>query len=279
MFKTIRFALGIVLILVIAIAGLRWVLGDDFQSWVNAGRSQLKNPLTKIVDEYQMKYEKAKIKVQDAKETARELRVSVQKQKVAVGRLERQVVEGRNSILAKKQELELIRDPLSDGRDVFFVSGAKAESTELRDHIEMKGQQIAIAEEKLSLIDPMLQLRRKKLAQLQAFEKSAPSSIRRMVSSLDLLATKLDMYRDVRKLWDEEAAGQIAMDGLFAEAKKALEEAHYELDFKLAEFDAMVDMSLEIESSVDATLLVGEDITEMIDSIVGITALNELSEK
>ena len=149
----------------------------------------------------------------------------------------------------------------------------------LRDHIEMKGQQIAIAEEKLSLIDPMLQLRRKKLAQLQAFEKSAPSSIRRMVSSLDLLATKLDMYRDVRKLWDEEAADQIAMDGLFAEAKKALEEAHYELDFKLAEFDAMVDMSLEIESSVDATLLVGEDITEMIDTIVGNTALNELSEK
>ena len=167
MFKTIRFAFGIVLILIIAIAGLRWVLEDDFQSWVNAGKSQLKNPLSKVVDEYQMKYEKAKIKVEESKSTARSIRVSVRKQKVAVASLEKKIVSGRNSILAKKQELELIRGKLSNNRPVYFVSGARAESGELRDHIEAKGQQIAIAEEKLSLVDPMLQLRRKKLSQLE----------------------------------------------------------------------------------------------------------------
>jgi len=45
---------------------------------------------------------------------------------------------------------------------LYFVSGAKVEATELRDHIEMKGQQIAINEEKLRLIENFRKINRKR---------------------------------------------------------------------------------------------------------------------
>ena len=268
MFKFIRFAVGLVLIFIIALVCLRLIFGDNFPAVFNAARSAVKNPLEDVVGKYQIKFEKAKIKVNEAEEKAKEIRVLVRQQRVAVGALEKKVVAGRNSILERKQELSSIKDKIGNDLPIYFVSGATAGSSELREHVERRGHEIEIAEEKLKLVDPILQLRRKKLSQLESFEKSAPSSIRRMSASLDLLKAKLEMYQDVKGLYDIEATEQMSMDGLFAEASKALEDAHYEVDYKLAEFDAMVDMSIDLKDELEAVTFGGDSIEGLIDRIM-----------
>ena len=277
MFKTIRFVFGVVVIFVIALACLRLVLGDNFHAWLNGVRSEIRNPLEEVVGKYQVKFEKAKIKVEDAKEKAKEIRVLVRQQRVAVAALEKKIVAGRSSILERKQELGLIKEKVTNGTPVYFVSGSKARADELREHVERRGQEIEIAEEKLRLVDPILRVRRKKLSQLESFEKSAPSSVRRMTAGLNLLKTKLEMYQDVKGLYDTEANEQMSMDGLFAEASKALEDAHYELDYKLAEFDAMVDMSIDLTDELESVSYGDESVESLIDEIMNEKEGSELA--
>ena len=224
-----------------------WVMGDEIGPFVSTAKQSLRDQFAGMVDEYELELEKAKAAVAKAEERSVQLRLQKHKAVAAVKTLQREVQVAQNDIRDAQTQLAWLRDTLEAGRQVRLVSGRLATHSELKSIVDDLATRIQIAQEKLSYLEQILQRRRARHDKLVQIDEESPAALQRLRNSVDFLARKLEMYRDVKRWIDQDEAAETALAGLYDQAQRTLEDAHAKLDMKLAEIDAMLDMSLELE--------------------------------
>ncbi len=110
------------------------------------------------------------------------------------------------------------------------------------------------------------QTRYQKLAELQ---EQSPAAIQRLPNSVDYLAQKVELYREVKRWAAEEAAAESELTGMYEQAQRTLEEAHAKLDQKLAEIDALLDASLQPDFAPAREPATTESVLSDIRTILG----------
>lgn len=247
MFRFGRYVIGLVLIVLCAGFAMHWIMGDDFGPWVSSAKMSVKEQFVKLVDEYEMELEKAKASVAEAEERALKLRLQKQKAAAGMKTLDRELTVARNEIGEAKTQLAALQVKLSAGQTVRLVSGRIATDGELRTFVDDYSSRIEIAQEKVGYLEQIAQRREARYEKLVQLDKESPNAIRRLRNSVDFLSRKVAMYRDIKDMMDEDAAAEVELNGLYAKAQQTLEDAHAKLDVKLAEVDAMLGMSLDLE--------------------------------
>ena len=238
-------AIGLV---VLATAFLfHWIMGDEVGPFVSTAKKSLRDRFVGMVDTYEHELEKAEAEVAKAEERAVQLRMQKHKAAAAVTTLQREIQVARNEVQEAQTQLALLRDNLKAGRQVRLVSGRRATDSELKSIVDDQSARIQIAREKLSYLEQFQQRRIARRDKLVQLDRESPAALQRLRNSVAMLARKLEMYRDVREWVEQDEAAEVALTGLYDKAQRTLEDAHTQLDMKLAEIDAMLDMSLELE--------------------------------
>lgn len=248
MFRFTRYFVAFVLLFVCCGLTLRWFLGDDFRPWVNTARLSVRHQITALVDEYSLELEKAKEAV--AKAEVRAVRLRLQKQKVSasIKTLERRRMIAVQDLADTTTRLANLRDQIQAGQLIRFVgSGRVATDIELQTIVERCSGKITVAQERINYLKQIQKLHDDRHRKLVELNKLSPMAIQRLKNGVEFLAEKLALYQDVKEWVDEDQAADAEMAGLYDEAQRTLEDAHSKLDAKLAEVDAVLDFSLDLE--------------------------------
>ena len=224
-----------------------WVMGDEVGPFVTTAKQSLRDQFVGMVDKYELELKKAEAEVAKAEERAVQLRMQKHKAAAGVTTLQREMQVVQNEVQDAQTQLALLRDNLEAGRQVRLVSGRLATDSELKSIVDDQATRIQIAQEKLSYLEQFMQRRKSRHDKLIQLDKQSPAALQRLRNSVGMLARKLEMYRDVREWVEQDEAAEVALTGLYDKAQRTLEDAHAQLDTKLAEIDAMLDMSLELE--------------------------------
>lgn len=224
-----------------------WVMGDEIGPFVSTAKESLRDQFVGLVDEYELELKKAEAEVAMAEERAVQLRVHRHQAAAGVKTLQREMLVAQNEVQDAQTQLVALRDNLETGRQVRLVSGRLATDSELKSIVDDQSTRIQIAQEKLSYLQQIAQRRQARHDKLVRLDKESPAALQRLRNSRDFLARKLEMYRDVREWIEQDEAAETELAGLYDQAQRTLEDAHAQLDGKLAEMDAMLDMSLELE--------------------------------
>lgn len=247
MFRFGRYIVGSVLIVLCAGFALHWIMGEDFGPFISSAKTSVRDQLAGLVDEYSMELEKAKAAVAKAEERAVQLRLQKQKAMAGIKTLDRELTLARTEISEAETQLSALHDKVGAGQVVRLVSGRVATDGALRTFVDDYSSRIEIAQEKVGYLGQIMQRRQARLDKFVQLDKESPNAIRRLRNSVDFLARKIDMYREIKDMVDEDMAAEAELDGLYAQAQRTLEDAHAKLDLKLAEVDAMLGMSLDLE--------------------------------
>jgi chromosome segregation ATPase len=247
MFRFGHYFVGFVLIVLCAGFALHWIMGEDFGPWVSSAKMSVREQFVKLVDDYSLELEKAKTAVAEAEERALKLRMQKQMAAVRMKTLDRELTVARSDIGEAKTQLATLQGKLSMGQTVRLVSGRVANDDELRTFVDNYSSRIEIAQEKVGYLEQIAQRRGARYEKLVRLDQESPNAIRRLRNSVDFLSRKVEMYREIKDMIDEDAMAEVELNGLYAKAQQTLEDAHAKLDMKLAEVDAMLGMSLELE--------------------------------
>jgi chromosome segregation ATPase len=247
MTRIVRYGVSAGLLVLLGGLFLNWIMGDDFGSWVSSARTSLRDQLASLVDEYTLELEKAREAVDQAKQRAAQLRLQKHKAAAGIATLDREITVAQQEVVDAKTQLARLHDRLRDGQTVRLVSGRVASSEQLRTFADDFTNRIQIAQEKVGYLERIMERKKVRYTSLVQLDERSPHAIQRLENSVDYLARKLEMYRDVREWADDDVNAQSEMQGLFAKAQQTLEEAHARLDAKIAEVDAILEMSLDLE--------------------------------
>ena len=218
-------------------------LGENFRPWVRVARKSAAEKIGNLVDQYEVQLEKARIEYAKAKERATTLRVQKHQAVAGVKVTEREIKLAEQEIRNAKTQLASLEDKLSSGQVVRLVSGRNAGPAELKNIVGDYSNRIQIAQEKVGYLGQILASRQARCQKLTGLEEQSPAAIQRLQNSVDYLARKVELYREVKRWANEESAAESELAGLYEQAQRTLEEAHAKLDQKLAEFDALLDAS------------------------------------
>ena len=236
-----------VLILLCIVFSLRWIMGDDFGPWVSSAKTSAREQLASLVDSYSMELEKAKAAVAEAEKRAVQLRLQRQKAAAGIATLDRELTLARTEIGEAQSQLVALHERLRTGQTVRLVSGRVATDGELRTFVDDYSSRIDIAQEKVGYLEQIMERRQARHGKLVQLDQESPNAIRRLRTSVHLLSQKVELYREIRDLFDQDMAAEAELGGLYAKAQRTLEDAHAKLDIRLAEIDVMLGMSLDLE--------------------------------
>lgn len=247
MSRLIRSLFTILLVLLGVGLGLRFALGKNFGPWTRAAQRTMVEKIEQLVDRYEMELEKARQAYEQAKERAIALRGQKVQAKVGVTTAEREIQVAQRGIVESKTQLATVENQLRKNEQIRLVSGRIATTIEIQAWIQDYANRIQVAEEKVSYLQQILTRRQARQQKLIELEEQSPAALQRLGNSLDFLARKLDLYRELKQWAQEETAADTQLVGLFENAQRTLEDAHANLDQKLAEFDALLEPTLKIE--------------------------------
>lgn len=248
MFRFARYFVAVVLLFVCCGFMLRWLMGDDFRPWVNSAKSSVREQIAALVDQYSLELEKAKEAVKQAEERAIQLRLQKQKAAASIKTLERRSVVAQRDLVDTTTRLTSLRDQIQSGHTIRFVgSGRVATDVELQSIVERCSGKIEVARERVNYLNQIRKLREDRHRKLIALDKQSPVAIQRLKNGVEFLAEKVALYQDVKGWVEEDQAAQTQLAGLYDEAQRTLEDAHAKLDAKLAEVDAVLDYSLDLD--------------------------------
>ncbi len=247
MFRLGHYVIGCVLIVVCVGCAMHWILGEDFGPWVSSAKTSARGQLATLVDSYSMELEKAKAAVAEAEKRAVHLRLQRQKAAAGIATLDRELTLARSEIGEAQSQLVALQDKLRGGQMVRLISGRAATDGELRTFVDEYSSRIELAQEKVGYLQQIMDRRQARHEKLLQLDQESPNAIRRLRTSVHLLARKIESYREIRDLIGQDMGAEAELDGLYAKAQRTLEDAHAKIDVKLLEVDAMLGMSLDLE--------------------------------
>jgi chromosome segregation ATPase len=247
MFRLFRYLFTSLLVLLGVGLGLRFALGEKFVPWTRAAQRTMVEKIEQLVDRYEMELEKARHVYEQAKERSIALRGQKVQAVAGVKTIQREIQLAQKVIDESKRQLAVLEERLRMKDELRLVSGRVATPTEIQASVQDYANRIQVAEEKVSYLQQILARRQTRQQKLVELEEQSPSALQRLGNSLDFLARKLDLYRELQQWAQEETAADSQLVGLYENAQRTLEDAHAKLDQKLAELDALLEPALKIE--------------------------------
>jgi chromosome segregation ATPase len=229
---------------------VRAVLREDAWPFFQTATSTFGEKLKRLVDEYEFEYKKAEGKVAAAESQARELREKKRDAEAALSTARRRLDLAQAEIKRAEQAREGLADKRAAGQAVRLGSGRLVSPAELENMDRELQERLSLAGEKIGYLKQFVAMREQRVAQIAAAEQNSPMLLARLRQQLEHLQSKLDLYKDVRKWLAEEPRDAAAANGRFEDAQKALEDAHFKLDEKLGEADALL-RSTTVQGNVD----------------------------
>ena len=251
-----RHILGLVLAVVMVVAALAWFLGRDFRPWMHTVRNEVQQRLDNMVDQCQLEYERAKEASEKAKEQVGAYRVAEAKMRS----LEHVKKATQKELARGVQSLSALEQKLARGETARLVSGREATNAELQAIVGRQRNQMQLAKEKVDMLEGLLEMRRPFMAKLKDAAERAPETIARLDAGLDYLRGKIVLCREMRELVQQEQLDQAQYSGLLERAEKSLQEAHQQIDARLAEIQAVLEIKLEPSLSDQRTATTTENI-------------------
>lgn len=247
MIRLFRYLFTILLVLLGVGLGLRFALGEKFVPWTRAAQRTMVEKIEQLVDRYEMELEKARHAYEQAKERAIALRGQKVQAVAGVKTIQREIQLAQKVIDESKRQLAVLEERLRMKDELRLVSGRVATPTEIQASVQDYANRIQVAEEKVSYLQQILVRRQTRQQKLVELEEQSPAALQRLGNSLDFLARKLDLYRELQRWAQEETAADSQLVGLYENAQRTLEDAHANLDQKLAELDALLEPALKFE--------------------------------
>lgn len=248
-----------------------WLFGDLTGPAVRAAKLSAREQLEELIGEYRVKHDLARQAVEKAAERVSAVNESVANERVAMRLLNRNIESAKQEIHKAKSVLSGFEERLSAQQPVVLVSGRRLDESGVRTRIGSLANKIVIANEKVSFLTTLRERRQARSAKLEMLRVQAPAELRKLQQSLDFLEAKLHMYEEMKPWVDEEDSSRLEVDGMFADAQDALEEAHLVIDQKLASFEAIVDATLDsgdLAPLDDSAELAGDDLLADIRQIL-----------
>lgn len=247
MIRLFRYLFTILLVLLGVGLGLRFALGEKFVPWTRAAQRTMVEKIEQLVDRYEMELEKARLVYEQAKERFIALRGQKVQAVAGVKTIQREIQLAQKVIDESKRQLAVLEERLRMKDELRLVSGRVATPNEIQASVQDYANRIQVAEEKVSYLQQILVRRQTRQQKLVELEEQSPAALQRLGNSLDFLARKLDLYRELQQWAQEETAADSQLVGLYENAQRTLEDAHTNLDQKLAELDALLEPALKIE--------------------------------
>jgi len=258
-------ALGLVLIVGITSLAVPWILGKNFRPWVSTVRLSAREQLEQLVDKYRFEMAKAQTAVADARKRVEAVRGALADTTAGIRAVENDLKLARHEVEEAKTQLAGMEQRLTAGQPVRLVSGRTLSTEEITIRAQDYGQRIDLANQKIAFLEDMLKRRQERKEKLARLNTQAPLELARLELSVRHLAAKVKLYEEQRARFEEEKDAETAVAGLFEQAQQTLEAAHTEVDHKLAEFDAMLDASLDtkVAPATEAATAGGDALSEI----------------
>jgi|GEM_PF-5070393 len=269
MFRNI---MGVSMALLLAVVVVGWILGPLTGPIIHSARDSARGQLEELIGKYKVKHQMAKSAVDKAAERVESINESVANERVAMRMLDRNIEAAQHEIDDAKLVLSGFEKRLEAKQPIVLVSGRRLDEAGVRTRVEGLTTKIGIAIEKKSFLSTLKERRKARSDKLEMLRVQAPAELRKLQQSLDFLEAKLQMYEEMKPWVEDDESSKLAVDGMFADAQDALEEAHLVIDQKLASFEAVVDATLDSADLApldDSAELAGDDLLADIRQILG----------
>lgn len=240
---------------VLAVVGLRWFMKEGFDPFVATAREKVRESFEELVDKCELQHQKAKMAVEEAREKSLKLRLARDKAAAQMRGIDGRRSRAEAEIAEARQRLVRLEQNISGGKTLRLVSGRAASPEELGLIVEKYRNSIQLAEERAACLDELYQQRQQLVQRMDQALKSSPVHVQRLQNSVDFLAGKLELYRDLKDWTEENPDAGLEMDGLYAKAERILEEAHAKIDVELNACNAIfsVNDGLELQETGETT--------------------------
>ena len=194
------------IVAILMVSGVAWLLGSDFQPWVQTARKSAADQIMALVDSYELKVAQVQQKIKQYEE-------SVVAQAKRRARFEKLLVrlddgiDGADAVVSKnRSQLTSLHARLKDNKPVYASTGREMSSQQIEVTVETCKKEIKWAEQRKESLSTRRSSCSAQLDELNDMCDAAPAKVKSLRAFCADLKNKLALTREMQKWSDEMSA-------------------------------------------------------------------------